>query len=63
MVMERGDNVDLKKIRKKHNISQFQMCRLIGTSINTYVRWEHGVVTPSEESQEKIDNAIKLLEG
>ena len=62
-IIRRGDKMDLEAIRKKHGKSQFQMCNLIGTSINSYVRWEHGVVTPNEENQAKIDKAIKLLEG
>lgn len=47
--------MNLLKVRKKLGMSQFDMAKKIGVSINTYIAWEREVMNPNEANQEKLD--------
>ena len=44
---------DLKEFRKQYGISQTALARMVGVSLNAYLRWEYGVSNPNEENQGK----------
>ncbi len=46
---------DYREYRNRKGLSQGDMAREIGVSLNTYAGWEKGYFYPSEE------NAIKLV--
>lgn len=53
----------IKDIRKTLGVTQEDMARACGVSINTYRNWEHGVTHPNTENQERLNAAIEKLNG
>ena len=49
-----------KKIRKSRKITQQAMSRLIGKSLKTLQRWEHGITEPSEYSINMLANVLSI---
>jgi len=50
--------MSLLELRKLLGLSQFEIAKELGVSINTYINWERGVMNPNEENQHKIDKLI-----
>lgn len=65
-VKERGDEVvdtkRLKQLRLDKGLSQVDIAKKIGVSINTYRNWEYGVTAPSEENLKKLLEVINRME-
>jgi DNA-binding XRE family transcriptional regulator len=52
-------NINLKQFRKKHNLTQADMAREVGVSLETYRRWEMEVVNPNEDNQKNLEKIIE----
>lgn len=53
----------LKDIRRALNVTQEEMARACGVSINTYRNWEHEVTHPNTENQERLNTAVERMKG
>lgn len=51
---------NLKEIRLKKGLTQAQISKLVGVSINAYRNWEQGTGEPKEENLERL---IEILEN
>ena len=51
---------DLKKRREEKGLTQIDIAKYIGVSINTYAKWENGTSEPKEENMIKL---IEVMEG
>ena len=52
---------NLKAMRQKYNLTQMNIAKAIGVSINTIATWENNVSTPSEDNLKKLDNLFSTL--
>ena len=52
---------NLKAMRQKYNLTQMNIAKAIGVSINTIAKWENNVSTPSEDNLKKLDNLFSTL--
>ena len=52
---------NLKAMRQKYNLTQMNIAKAIGVSINTIAKWENNVSTPSEDNLKKLDNLFNTL--
>ena len=52
---------NLKVMRQKYNLTQMNIAKAIGVSINTIAKWENNVSTPSEDNLKKLDNLFSTL--
>lgn len=50
---------NLKEQRLSKGMTQFDVARVCGVNINTYIRWENGVTKPNEENMEKLKKALE----
>lgn len=53
--------MNLEQTRKEKGITQVQLARAVGVSVNTIQAWERNVSTPSLENQKKLDDALNIL--
>ena len=51
---------NIKARRKELGLTQVDVARECGVSINTYNRWEYGVAKPNEENEKKLKEVLKL---
>lgn len=51
----------IKRTRIINGKTQSEMAKLIGVSINTYIKWETGFNNPSDLSLYKIEQAFSKL--
>lgn len=47
--------MDLKKLRKENDMTQFDLAKAIGVSPNSLRGWEQGVVEPNDENKKKLE--------
>ena len=52
--------MNIKKLRKKLNLSQSDLAVKCGVSLTTIQTWERGVSTPSEENLKKLKKALRV---
>ena len=52
---------NLKKIRLEKGITQFELARRVGVSVNTVIKWENDISKPSEENYQKLLKALDIL--
>lgn len=52
---------DLKKKRIESKITQIQLAKACEVSVNTIIKWENGVATPSDENYQKLLKALEVL--
>ena len=45
---------DLKKMRVEAKMTQFDLAKAIGVSVNTIIKWENEVSKPSDENLNKL---------
>lgn len=50
----------LKEIRESLGKTQVQVAREVGVTLNTYVKWEHGVMKPSAPNEIKLKKALNI---
>ncbi len=50
----------LKKIRIDRGMTQFEVARKVGVSLNAYLRWEAGVNKPNAENEKKLKEVLKI---
>jgi DNA-binding XRE family transcriptional regulator len=52
---------DLKKMRIDAEMTQFDLARAVGVSVNTIIKWENEVSRPSDENLNKLKEAFNIL--
>jgi len=52
---------DLKKKRVEAKMTQFDLARAIGVSVNTIIKWENEVSKPNNENLNKLKEALNIL--
>jgi DNA-binding XRE family transcriptional regulator len=52
---------DLKKMRVEAKMTQFDLAKAIGVSVNTIIKWENEVSRPSEENLNKLKELFIYL--
>lgn len=53
--------MNLRKERTDNGITQLKLAAEVGVSLTTIVLWESGVTTPTEENQQKLEEALERL--
>ena len=53
--------MNLKEERRNNGITQLRLAAEVGVSLTTIVLWESGVTTPTEENQQKLEEALERL--
>lgn len=48
----------MRKARDKKEMTQIEVARLVGVSINTYRNWEQGGSNPTEENLQKLKEVL-----
>lgn len=52
--------MNLLELRKQKGLSQVQVAREVGVSINAYINWERGVMNPNIENKQKLEELFEL---
>jgi DNA-binding XRE family transcriptional regulator len=52
----------LKENRLKLKLTQTDMAKAVGVSLNTYQLWEKGVSTPKPENEQKLKEVLGVKE-
>ncbi len=52
---------NLKAMRQKYNLTQMNIAKAIGVSINTIAKWENNVSTPSDDNMKKLEDMFSAL--
>lgn len=52
---------DFKKIRLEKGITQIELARRVGVSINTIIKWENEISRPNKENYQKLLKALEIL--
>ena len=47
--------MDIKKLRKEKDMTQYELAAKLGVSNTTIRKWEHNVGSPSEENKKKLE--------
>lgn len=58
-ILKRGEKMKLKEFRKKHKLTQTDICIACGVSLPTSQAWERGYSKPTQERREKLINLFK----
>jgi transcriptional regulator with XRE-family HTH domain len=61
IILSGGFMNKLKEKRIEKGLTQMELARLCGVSINTVIRWENDVTTPTAENRAKLDEALNIL--
>ena len=54
--------MEIKKLRIKLKLTQADLAKLCGVSLNTMRNWESEVTTPNEENMIKLKEVLKVVE-
>ena len=57
--VENMDITNLKELRNKRDLTQLQLAKLVGVTLNTYANWEKGANEPNEDNMKTL---IEILE-
>ena len=52
---------DLKKMRVQAKMTQFDLAKAVGVSVNTIIKWENEVSKPNRENYEKLKKLFYIL--
>lgn len=52
---------DLKKMRVDAAMTQFDLAKAVGVSVNTIIKWENEVSKPNRENYEKLKKIFYIL--
>ena len=52
---------DLKRMRVDAAMTQFDLAKAIGVSVNTIIKWENEVSKPNRENYEKLKKLFYIL--
>ena len=59
--MDKLDIIDnLKDIRIRKGMTQTDLAKLIGVTMNSIARWEQGANRPSEENMDKLKEMLEI---
>ena len=50
--------MDIKKLRKEKDMTQYQLAAKINVSDTTIRKWEHGAGEPNEENKKKLEEVF-----
>lgn len=53
---------DLKKMRVEAKMTQFDLAKAIGVSVNTIIKWENEVSKPSDENLNKLKDVFCIVD-
>jgi len=53
------DITKLKELRNEKKLTQLDLAKLVGVTLNTYANWEKGANEPNEDNMKKL---IEILE-
>ena len=59
--LKEGKMKDLKKMRVEAKMTQFDLAKAIGVSVNTIIKWENEVSKPSDENLNKLKELFNIL--
>lgn len=48
----------LKELRLKNGMTQIDVAKAVGVTMNSYVRWEKGANQPTEENLQKLKEVL-----
>jgi len=51
----------LKKLRLESEMTQFDLAKAVGVSVNTIIKWENEVSKPSESNYNKLKEVFDIL--
>ncbi len=51
---------NIKQIRTDRGLTQVQVARAVGVTLNTYIKWEQRVMNPSPENAKKLKKVLKI---
>lgn len=57
-----GDILDYEKIRKELGLTQTDVAKAVGVSLQTYRWWFLGVMKPKPENEKKLREVLKITE-
>jgi len=52
-------DINIKKLREEKGMTQVEVARKAGVSINTYRNWEYQVAEPNEENKKKLMEVLE----
>jgi len=52
---------DLKRMRVDAAMTQFDLAKAVGVSVNTIIKWENEVSKPNRENYEKLKKLFYIL--
>jgi DNA-binding XRE family transcriptional regulator len=58
--MDEQRRLDIKRLRVKAGMTQMQLAKLVGVSLNSVVRWENFCASPSESNYQKLSKIFGL---
>ena len=50
----------IKKQRENLGLTQVEVAREVGVTINSYRRWEQGVTNPKPENKDKLEDVLGI---
>jgi len=54
--------INIKKCRKKIKLTQVDLAKAVGVSLNSIQNWEKGVTTPKSKNLKKLHKVLKIKE-
>jgi transcriptional regulator with XRE-family HTH domain len=52
----------LKELRLKNGMTQIDVAKAVGVTMNAYIRWEQGANQPTEENLQKLKEVLGVKE-
>ena len=52
--------MNIKKMRQDKKLTQWEVAKMVGVSVNAVVMWERGVSQPKPENMEKLKEALEV---
>ena len=53
--------MNFEQMRKDAKLTQVELARIVGVSVNTIQAWERKVSTPSNENYQKLLKALEVM--
>jgi len=50
--------MDIKKLRQEKKLTQWELAKLVGVSVNAVVMWEREVSEPKPENMQKLKEVL-----
>ena len=53
--------MNIRELRKKHELTQIELAKRVGVSMMTIQLWERGVTKPNEENYKRLMEVLNVL--